>query len=91
VFRNSCNDEKIVAWGIDGEGSSIPLNISPATSLEVTDYLGNISTILDGGSGDADGTKNGTIQVMLLSDRMEGSTVVPGPVPIPVFIHVTSR
>jgi len=85
VFRNSCNDEKIVAWG-----NNIPINISPANSLEVTDYLGNVSTIQDGGLGDADGSINGSIQVRLLIDPMSGSTVVPGPVPIPVFIHVTT-
>jgi hypothetical protein len=86
VFRNSCNDERIVAWG----GNNIPLNISPATSVEVTDYLGNVSTIQDGGLGDADGSTNGSIQVILPFDPMQGSTIVPGPVPIPVFIHVTT-
>jgi hypothetical protein len=85
VFKNSCNDEKIIAWG-----NNIPINISPATSLDVTDFSGNVSTIEDGGTGDADGSKNGTIQVMLHSDPMQGSTVVSGPVSIPVFIHVTA-
>jgi hypothetical protein len=85
VFRNSCNDEKIVAWG-----NNVPLTISPATSLEVTDYLGKKTPIQDGGSGDVDGIKNGSIQVMLTVDLMEGSTVVHAPVPIPVFIRVTS-
>ena len=85
VFKNSCNDEKIIAWG-----NNIPINISPATSLDVTDFSGNVSTIEDGGTGDADGSKNGSIQVMLHSDPMQGSTVVSGPVSIPVFIHVTA-
>lgn len=85
VFRNSCNDEKIVAWG-----NNAPLNVSPATSLEVTDYLGNVSAIQDGGPGDGDGSQNDSIQVMLSLDPMTGSIIVINPVPIPVFIRVTS-
>jgi hypothetical protein len=85
VFRHSCNGETIVAWGND-----VPITISPATSLEVTDYLGIVTQIQDGGPGDGDGSQNGSIQVMLFNDPMSGSSNVPGPVPIPVFIHRTS-
>jgi len=70
VFQNSCQSEKTVAWG-----NNIPLTFSPATSLSVADYLGNVSIIQDGSAGDGDGTQNGVIQITLTSD--------------PVFISVT--
>ena len=85
AFRNNCLGEKIVAWG-----NNVPLTVSPATALEVTDYQGNVSAIQDGGAGDIDGTLNGSIQVLLALDPM-GSPVVPDPVPIPVFIRVTAK
>jgi hypothetical protein len=85
VFKNSCGDEKIVAWG-----NYTPLDIT-AKSLEVTDYLGNVSTVNDGGTGDEDGSTNGSIRILLRLDPMTGSTRVKEPVSIPVFIHVTSK
>lgn len=85
VFSNSCQDERVVAWG-----NNVPLTVSPAKSLEVTNYLGEVTPIQDGGAGDQDGTPNGSIQVLLPLDLM-GSTKVPNPVPIPVFIRVTAK
>jgi hypothetical protein len=82
VFKNSNNEEKIVAWGND-----YLLNITPATSLTVTDYLGYVSTIQDGSPGDLDGNLNDSIRIKLLVDRASGT--VPA-VPIPVYIRVTS-
>ena len=83
VFTNSCQEEKIIAWGND---TTIP--ISPAHLLEVTDYSGSITSISDGGIGDMDGTVNGSIAVMLSMDPMTGSTRIDHPVPIPVYIQV---
>ncbi len=84
VFRSAYDGEKIVAWGND-----VPLSLSPATALEVTDYLGNVIPIQDGGLGDVDGPGNGSITIMLSLDPMSGSEIFP-PTPIPVFIRVTS-
>lgn len=85
VFKHTCLGEKIVAWG-----SNVPFTVSPATTLEVTDYSGNVTTIQDGGSDDLDETVNGSIQFMLREDPMTRSKVVHAPVPIPVYIRITS-
>jgi hypothetical protein len=85
VFKNSCNYEKIVAWG-----NNVPITVSPATRLEVTDFYGQVTTIQDGGLGDIDGSVNGSIQVFLSLDPMIDSIIIHDPVPVPVFIHVTS-
>ncbi|PWB54483.1 MAG: hypothetical protein C3F13_06940 [Anaerolineales bacterium] len=85
VFRNSCNSEKIIAWG-----NNVPLIISPAAKIEVTDYLGEPALIEDGMLGDEDGIRNNAIRITLALDPMLDSTVVNEQVPIPVFIRVTS-
>ena len=71
VFRNTCGSEKTVAWG-----NNVPLTFSPASSLRVVNYLGNVSTITDGGAGDMDGSHNGSVQILITA---------------PVFISVTSN
>ncbi len=84
VFRSSYEGEKIVAWG-----NNVPMRLSPATALEMTDYLGNVLAIQDGGLGDVDGPGNGSITIILSADPMCCTETFP-PTPIPVFIRVTS-
>jgi len=71
VFRMTCQGEKTVAWG-----NNIPLNFSPAASLRVVNYPGNVSNIQDGGAGDWERIQNGAILITLTID--------------PVFIRVTN-
>ncbi len=70
VFRNPCGQEKTVAWG------SGRLTFAPADQLRVADREGNVTFIVDGGAGDADGAQNGTVELQLTAD--------------PVFAQVTS-
>jgi hypothetical protein len=87
VFSNSCGDEKIIAWG-----NNVPLTISPASSIEVTNYLGEVTPIKDGEVGDGDGMMNGSIQVTLFVDPMEDYNHYPNNLDptIPIFISVIS-
>lgn len=58
VFRNSCGQEKMVAWST----SSSSLRIT-ASSVRTKNYLGVETLIQDGGAGDADGSLNHTISI----------------------------
>ncbi|PWB54482.1 MAG: hypothetical protein C3F13_06935 [Anaerolineales bacterium] len=86
VFSNSCGQEKIFAWGSD-----VPMIIPQAKMVKITDYLGQVTQIWDGGPGDGDNKTNGAIQIQLVQDDMAGSTHVTGPVPIPVIVYVASK
>jgi hypothetical protein len=70
VFGNPCQQEKAVAWG------SGTLTFAPAGQLRVVDREGNVTFIVDGGSGDADGVENGAVELQLSAD--------------PVFVTVSS-
>ena len=62
VFQTPCREEKTVAWG------SGRLTFAPA------DREGNETTIVDGGTGDADGAQNGAVELQLSADPVFIST-----------------
>ena len=62
VFENGSGQEKTVAWG------SGTLAFAPADQLRVVDRQGNVTFIVDGGAGDADGTQNGTVTLQLSTE-----------------------
>jgi hypothetical protein len=70
VFRNPCDQEKVVAWG------SGWLILEPAGRLRVVDREGSVTFIVDGGTGDLDGVRNGAVELQLSAD--------------PVFVQVIS-
>jgi hypothetical protein len=70
VFGNPCQQEKTVAWG------SGTLIFAPAGQLRVVDREGDVTFIVDGGTGDADGEQNGAVELQLSAD--------------PVFVTVSS-
>ena len=70
VFRDAVQHQKTVAWGIldpDG-GDTVPLTFAPTSKLRVVDHLGSVTMVEDGGVGDADGVKNGAVQLQLTAD-----------------------
>jgi hypothetical protein len=64
VFANPCGQEKTVAWGTWGSGQLA----FTAGRLRAVDRQGNVTFIVDGGAGDADGTTNNTIRLQLTAD-----------------------
>jgi hypothetical protein len=64
VFRDPCGKEKTVAWG------RAPLTLAPAARVRVIDRLGGESFVHDGGDGDQDGVRNGSVTVMLTDEPM---------------------
>jgi hypothetical protein len=70
VFLDAAFREKTVAWGNvhPSSSASVPLTLAPVTRLRVADHLGAVALVEDGGAGDADGTKNGAIQLQLTAD-----------------------
>ncbi len=77
VFRNAAQQEKTVAWG---KGT---LAFAPASWLRVVDRHGTATMVEDGGVGDVDGQRNGSIRLRLSPDS-------PGadPEPEPFFISM---
>jgi hypothetical protein len=61
IFSAVCRQDVVVAWG----SGTLPL---AGAHLRVVDYLGNVSSVNDGGSGDGDGLVNGSITVQLTDD-----------------------
>ena len=76
VFNTSCLDEKMVAWGNTWDNNA-PLNLSPAKTLRVVDYMGNLTTIQDGGPGDLDGQVNDSITINLTTN--------------PIYVSITMK
>jgi hypothetical protein len=71
AFISPSEPEKIVAWG-----SGI-LTFASASQLRVVDHLGDLTWIVDGGTGDVDGLINNTVQLQLSID--------------PVFVQISSN
>jgi hypothetical protein len=62
VFRDSSQRKKTVAWGMVADGNdTIPLAFAPASGLRVADCQGSVTYLEDGGAGDEDGERNGTV------------------------------
>jgi hypothetical protein len=70
IFRDPYQREKTVAWGlVEPEGDdSVPLVFAPASRLRVADHQGNVTFVEDGGTGDADGMRNGAVELQLTAD-----------------------
>jgi hypothetical protein len=74
VFQSASGDEKTVAWTTDLGTQT--LTFTPATRLRIVDREGQVTYIQDGGAGDADGSANGAVRLVLSFD--------------PVFVTVVS-
>ena len=70
VFHDAAHHEKTVAWGVvdPDSGTTVPLTFASTSRLRMVDFLGKVTFVDDGDAGDADGTKNGAIQLQMTAD-----------------------
>jgi hypothetical protein len=69
VFHDAAHREKTVAWAkAEADGATAPLSFAPASRLRTVDLLGSVTFVDDGGAGDADGVRNGVVQLQMTAD-----------------------
>lgn len=69
AFQNSTGSEKYVLWQDEANTSeNAQYTLNPANQVLVVDYLGRESIVLDGGSGDMDGSQNGIVVLRITQD-----------------------
>ena len=67
VFRNARQQEKTVAWNRYPQEPA-QLSFVGASGLRVVDRHGRVTFVSDGGAGDLDGTKNGSVSLRMTAD-----------------------
>jgi hypothetical protein len=70
LFRDASGREKTVAWGLVDPSSTdtVPLSFAPARRLRIVNVQGSVSFVDDGGNGDADGKRNGIVELKMTAD-----------------------
>lgn len=74
LFQGTAGKTKTVAWANAGPLVAAYLAFPGAALLEVVDRTGSTSTVKDGGAGDADGARDGTVTI-----ELPGAPVDPDP------------
>ncbi len=67
VFQDAAQQAKTVAWN-RYPGESAQLTFAGHSRLRVVDRSGNVMFVEDGGSGDLDGTANGSVSLNMTAD-----------------------
>ena len=80
VFRNTQGQKKTVAWASGDPLQPTHLTFPGTAQLQVVDRQGNYTYIQDGGVGDADGARNGSITL-----ELPGVPIDPDPLHPPRF------